>query len=644
MPHILRPTALIAALAFAFAPLAAQSATQPKSKPPTVAEAQAFMDKVEADLNAAAIEGNLASWLQETHISDDTQAIGSKAQERYSLRQNEAVIGARRFDKLKLPTALARKFKLLKLNGTPTDPKLVAELTQTAAALDGMYGKGKYCPPGDASKKCLGIEEIGVIMAKSRDPKELLDLWTGWHAVAPPMREKYARLIELSNQGAREFGFKDAGELWRSGYDMTPTEFSAELEATWQQLQPLYKELHAYVRSRLIEKYGAAANRPDGMIPAHLLGNPWAQEWGNIYDIVQPTDPKLTGFKMYDLQAALQKQIVAQHPDAAPAFDNNGDPSGDAKRAAALVAGKAMAAYGERFYTSLGFAPLPESFWQRSQFIKPRDRDAVCHASAWDLDAQDDLRIKMCINVDADDFQTVHHEEGHNMYQRAYKGQPYMFRNGADDGFHEAIGDSVALAVTPDYLKQIGLIDTVPPAEADIPLQLHKALDKIAFLPFGLMIDKWRWQVFSGQVKPADYNKAWWALREQYQGIAPPTARSEADFDPGAKYHIAGNVPYARYYLAAIYQFQFYKAMCDASGYKGALNRCTFYGSKAAGAKLKTLLEAGQSQPAQATLKEMTGTDHLDAGPMLEYFRPLYEWLKQQNELRRSKPGWQPGE
>ncbi len=634
---------LAASLAF---PISALAQT-PASKP-TPAEAQAFMDKAEAELLDLSNEAGRASWLQETDITDDTEAIASKANERLALRTNQIVIEARRFDKLTLPPDLARKFMLLRLNGSPTDPKLVAELTQVAASLDGMYGKGKYCANSAPSNKetdqskCLGIEELDVLMAKSRDPKELLSYWQGWHTISPPMRDKYARLVELSNKGAEEFGFKDTGDLWRSGYDMTPAEFSAELERTWAQLEPLYKELHAYVRYKLIQKYGAAAERPDGMIPAHLLGNMWAQEWGNIYDIVAPTDPKFSAFKMYDLEAALKKQIAATDPASAPAFTTTLDPTSDAFHTADLAAGRAMARYGERFYTSLGFAPLPDTFWQRSQFIKPRDREVVCHASAWDVDNVDDLRVKMCIKVDADDLTTVHHEEGHNMYQRAYNKQPFLFRNGANDGFHEAIGDSIALAITPAYLKQIGLIDQVPPPEADIPLQLRTALDKIAFLPFGLLIDKWRWQVFSGETKPADYNKAWWALREKYQGVAPPVARSEADFDPGAKYHIPGNVPYARYFLARIYQFQFYKAMCDASGYKGPLNRCTFYGSKAAGDKLNTMLTAGQSQPWQITLKQMTGTDHLDAGPMLEYFQPLYLWLKQQNELNKSKPGWTP--
>ncbi|MBS1822118.1 MAG: M2 family metallopeptidase [Acidobacteria bacterium] len=586
---------------------------------PTVAEARAFLDRAEADLLTLSNEAQRAAWVQETYITDDTEALAAKANERLLTRTNEIVIAARRFKGLKMPADMERKFMLLRLNGSPTDPKLVAELTQINTALDGMYGKGKYCPPGKSDDACLGIEQLDVLMAKDRDPKELESMWEGWHRISPPMREKYARLVELSNQGAKEFGFKDTGDLWRSGYDMTPQQFSTELERTWAQLEPLYKELHAYVRFKLIQKYGAAADRPDGMIPAYLLGNMWAQEWGNIYDIVAPAP---TGdYKMYDLESALKNQI-------GPVSE--------------LEAGKKMARYGEGFFTSLGFEPLPATFWERSQFIKPRDRDVVCHASAWDVDNDQDLRIKMCIKVDADNFTTVHHEEGHNFYQRAYRKQPFLFRNGANDGFHEAIGDAIALSITPDYLKKLKLIDEVPPVEADIPLQLRTALDKIAFLPFGLLVDKWRWQVFSGETRPADYNKAWWALREKYQGVAPPTPRDETNFDPGAKYHIPANVPYARYFLARIYQFQFYKAMCDASGYKGPLNRCSFYGSTEAGAKLNAMLEAGQSKPWQETLKGMTGEDHLDAGPMLEYFDPLYKWLKQQNAANHVKTGWTP--
>ena len=491
-----------------------------------------------------------------------------------------------------------------------------------------MYGKGKYCPQ---EGKCLGIDAISNIMAHSTDPEELTRLWVGWHAVGAPMRGKYARFIELQNMGAKELGYHDTGELWRAAYDMTPAEFSAEVDRAWSQLEPLYRELHKYVRGRLIAKYGKAAERADGMIPAQLLGNMWAQEWGNIYDIVAPTDPKLAQFKPVDLESALKKQIAEKDPAAAPAFKEGMDLTSDAGHAASLAAGRDMVHYGEDFFKSLGFAPLPATFWERSLFVHPRDREVVCHASAWDLDGENDLRVKMCIEVNADYFTTVHHELGHNFYQRAYNKQPYLFRNGANDGFHEAIGDAIALSITPAYLKTLGLTDAEPPAEADIPLQLRTALDKVAFLPFGLALDKWRWQVFSGEIKPGDYNKAWWTLREKYQGVAPPVERTEADFDAGAKNHVPTNVPYARYFLARIYQFQFYKAMCDASGYKGPLNRCSFYGSNAAGEKLAKMLEAGQSKPWQETLKEMTGTDHLDAQPMLDYFAPLYQWLKEQN-------------
>ncbi|MDQ2925534.1 MAG: M2 family metallopeptidase [Acidobacteriota bacterium] len=602
---------------------------------PTVAEARAFLDRANAELLTLTTRSQHADWVGETHITDDTEALDALINEQTATRILALVAESHRFDKLDLPADQRRQMLLLQIGApaAPSDPKLLSEETTIASQLTGMYGKGKYCPPagGANAPACMGIDDISNIMAKSRDPEELKRLWLGWHAIGAPMHDKYAREVELENFGAKELGYKDTGELWRAGYDMTPAEFSAELDRAWAQLEPLYRELHTYVRHKLIAKYGAVADRPDGMIPAHLLGNMWAQEWGNIYDIVAPTDPKLTSFKMYDLESALQHQIAANDPAAAKAFDTNVDQTSDAGHAAQLAAGKDMVHYGENFFVSLGFPKLPSTFWERSQFVHPRDAEVVCHASAWDVDNVDDLRVKMCIQVNADYFTTVHHELGHNFYQRAYNKQPMLFRNGANDGFHEAIGDSIALAITPAYLKRLKLIDAEPPTEADIPLQLRTALDKIAFLPFGLVLDKWRWQVFSGETKPADYNKAWWALRAKYQGVAPPVERTEADFDAGAKNHIPTNVPYARYFLARIYQFQFYKAMCDASGYKGPLNRCTFYGSKAAGAKLAHMLEAGQSQPWQKTLKDMTGEDHLDAQPMLDYFAPLYAWLKVQN-------------
>jgi peptidyl-dipeptidase A len=576
---------------------------------PSAAEAQQFMDKAEVRLADLSVKVNRASWVQENFITDDTEAMEADAIDEDTAVTTELVEQAKRFDGLKLSPELARKFLLLKLSLTapaPKDAALRREMTEIGVSLDGDYGKGKYCRKNG---ECLDITAIEKLMSSSHDPEELKEVWAGWHAIAPPMRKRYARFVDLSNQGAREIGFKDTGVLWRAGYDMTPEEFSADLERLWNQVRPLYLSLHTFVRWKLAEKYGPNVVPPDGPIPAHLLGNPWAQEWENIYDLLGVTEDK--GGVGVNVTELLKKKNL----DA-----------------------KGMVKYGEGFYTSMGFAPLPPTFWERSLLTKPADRDVVCHASAWDIDNMDDLRVKMCIQVRGVDFVTIHHELGHNMYQRAYKDQPFMFKNGANDGFHEAIGDSIALAITPAYLHKVGLLESVPQASNDIPELLKQALERVAFLPFGLLIDQWRWKVFSGEIAPADYNKAWWALRLKYQGIAPPMTRSEADFDPGAKYHVAANVPYMRYFLAEILEFQFYRALCRESGYTGPLNRCTFYGSKEAGAKFNKMLAMGQSKPWPDALEALTGGRQVDASAILEYFAPLQKWLDEQNKGK--KVGW----
>jgi peptidyl-dipeptidase A len=574
---------------------------------PTAAEAQEFMNKAEAQLADLGVKVQRASWVQENFITDDTQAMAADAIDEVTAITTELVEQSKRFDGLKLSPDLARKFLLLKLSLTapaPKDPKLRREMTEIGVSLDGDYGKGKYCRKDG---ECLDITAIEKLMSSSRNPEELREVWEGWHAIAPPMRQRYARFVDLSNQGAREVGFKDTGALWRAAYDMTPEEFSADLERLWNQVKPLYLSLHTYVRWKLAEKYGPNVLPPDGPIPAHLLGNPWAQEWGNIYDLLGVKEDT-GGVNVTEL---LKKKSL--------------EPKG-------------MVKYGEGFFTSMGFAPLPETFWRRSLFTKPADRDVVCHASAWDVDNMDDLRVKMCIQVRGTDFVTIHHELGHNFYQRAYKDQPFLFKNGANDGFHEAIGDAIALAITPEYLHKVGLLEAVPQTSNDIPELLKQALDRVAFLPFGLMIDQWRWKVFSGEITPANYNQAWWGLRLKYQGIAPPVQRSEADFDPGAKYHVAANVPYTRYFLAHILEFQFYRALCRESGYKGPLNRCTFYGSKEAGAKFNKMLAMGASKPWPDALEVLTGERQTDAGALLEYFAPLKQWLDEQNKGK--KTGW----
>jgi peptidyl-dipeptidase A len=593
---------LSALFCFAFA-----AVLEAQTKKPTVAEAEQFMNKAEARLAELSVKGNQANWIHENFITDDSEAIAAAVNDEQTAVTTELVEQAKRFDGLKMPADLERKFLLLKLQlvaPAPKDPKLRKELTTIAVSLDSDYGKGKF---KDSTGKMLDVNDVENIMAENRDPVRLKEVWLGWHSIGAPMRQRYARFVDLSNQGARELGFKDTGVLWRAGYDMPPEQFSADVDRLWEQVRPLYLSLYTFVRARLSQKYGPNVVPPDTPIPAHLLGNPWAQTWGNIYPLLGLPENS----SGYDLTQLLRAKNLDAH---------------------------GMVKYGENFYTSLGFAPLPKTFWERSLFTKPADREVVCHASAWDIDNKDDIRIKMCIQIKDEDFVTIHHELGHNFYQRAYKNQPYLFENGANDGFHEAIGDTIALAITPEYLKKIGLLETIPPAGADIPLLLKQALDKVAFLPFGIMIDQWRWKVFSGEIKPADYNKAWWDLRLKYQGVVPPAPRSEADFDPGAKYHVPGNVPYTRYFLAFIYQFQFYRALCKEAGYTGPLNRCTFFDSKEAGAKFNKMLEMGQSKPWPDAMEALTGERQADASAILDYFAPLKKWLDEQN--KGMKVGW----
>jgi peptidyl-dipeptidase A len=519
----------------------------------TVTEAEKFIADAEKQLFALSVKSSRADWVKSTFITDDTETISAEANRDLIATTTELAEKSRRFEGLDLSPDVARKFKLLKLSLTlpaPKDEKERDELTKIAASMEGDYGKGKYCPNGE-KEKCLSLGDMEEIMAHSRDPEELKRIWTGWHQVSPPYRKNYQRFVELGNKGAREMGFKDMGAMWRAKYDMEPDAFAVEMERLWQQVKPLYDSLYTYTRRKLQEKYGKQVVPDNGPIPAHLLGNMWAQAWGNIYPLLAPPG----GDRGYDLSQILKAR--------------NTDPPG-------------MVRYGESFFTSLGFEQLPPTFWQRSLFTKPVDHEVVCHASAWDVDFEKDVRLKMCIQINEEDFTTVHHELGHNYYQMAYSVQPFIFRDSANDGFHEAIGDTIALSVTPAYLKQINLIDKVPEQSADIGFLLSRALDKVAFLPFGYLVDQWRWKVFSGEVGPNDYNKAWWELREKYQGVGAPVPRSEQDFDPGAKYHVAGNTPYSRYFLAAILQFQFHRALCREAGFNGPLYQCSIYGNKKA--------------------------------------------------------------
>lgn len=630
MKSIPQTLAISMALALASSAFAADT---PAPAAATAADADAFVARVNADIRKYYAESTAADWASMTYIIDDTQLVASKSSERGLLRLNGYLEEAKRFDGLTLSPATARALHLLKLGTAmpaPKDPKKLAELTTVATKMVGDYGSAKYCSQQDGNEECRQIGALSQVLA---DPKssydEQLDAWNGWHAAFKPMRADYERFATLINDGAREMGFADAGALWRSGYDMPPDAFKAETDRLWNQVKPLYTDLQCYVRGKLVEKYGEKG-QVNGMLPAHLTGNLWQQEWNNLWPLVQPYHTE-----SLDVDSALKTQREAELQRIKSAF--KGTPtlaqSFQFERDADLAIAKKMTERAEDFYVSLGMRKLPDSFWTHSQLIKPLERDVVCHASAWDMNMQSDVRIKMCIEPRGEEYRTIYHELGHLYYDLAYNPQPPIFQGGAHDGFHEAIGDTILLAMTPAYLNSIGMVDKPSQGkEAVINAQMKMALGKVAFLPFGLMIDRWRWGVFDGSITPDHYNQAWWELKAKYQGVAPVTPRGEEFFDPGAKYHVPANTPYTRYFLANILQFQFYKSLCETAGYKGPLNECNFYGNKAAGAKYLAMLEKGQSQPWQDTLKELTGGRDMDARAILEYFAPLQAWLKQQNK------------
>jgi peptidyl-dipeptidase A len=571
--------------------------------PPTVADATAFLHDVNARLLELGLASNQADWVYSTYITADTEALNARAQREYIEAVAHDAVEAAKYDAVPLPPDLRRQMDLLKLAlelVTPANPTQAAELTKLSSSLEAAYGRGTWCPDPAAPASCLDINQITSLMAASRDEPKLRAAWEGWHAVGAPMRRDYQRFVELANIGAKELGFADTGAMWRMKYDMPADAFTQEVDRLWAQVRPLYLSLHAYVRMKLRQKYGDVVPAA-GPIPAHLLGNIWAQDWSNVYDLVSPGGSG-TGYSLTD---------ILRRRKATP-ID--------------------MVRTGERFYTSLGFAPLPQTFWERSLFTKPADRDVVCHASAWDVDAADDLRIKMCTEPTAEDFLTIHHELGHNFYQRAYKDQPPIFRDAANQAFHEAIGDTIALSVTPEYLVEIGLLDRAPDASRDIGLLMSRALEKVAFLPFGLLIDQWRWNVFAGTIAPADYNKAWWDLRLKYQGVQPPSPRGEQFFDPGAKYHVPANYSYTRYFLAAILQFQFHRELSKIAGCTTPLHRCSIYGNAEAGRRLNAMLQMGQSKPWPDALEALTGSRQMDASAILDYFAPLKTWLDEQTK------------
>jgi peptidyl-dipeptidase A len=583
---------------------------------PTLADAEAFLVEAERLLAENYERQARTFWAFESNITYDTEWLAQRSDAVSIALRVDLANRAAAFNDLDLPADSRRRLELIKLDLTlpaPRRPGAAEELAALSTRLSSAYSTGKVALDG----RLFPLDELEVLMGDVRDPTELEEMWTRWRAVpmtpradGGTMASDYAALVALANEGARELGFADLRDMWLSKYDMSADEMAAEVDRLWGQVKPLYDELHCYVRAELNAEYGDEVVPLSQPLRADILGNMWAQDWSNVYDLVAPEGADIG----YDVTELLVDQGYSPHR---------------------------MVETGEAFFTSLGFDPLPETFWERSVIEKPADRELVCHASAWDFNATDEVRIKMCTKVNEEDFRTIHHELGHNFYQRAYKiHESPLYWNGAHDGFHEAIGDFIALSITPDYLNRIGLIaqDQIPPASADTGLLLQQALDKIAFLPFALTMDKWRWQVLSGETPPEEYNSTWWELRDAYQGVRPPSERPDGAFDPGAKYHIPNNVPYLRYFLSFVMQFQFHQAACEQAGWEGPLHRCSIYGNEEVGARFNAMLEAGASQPWPDTLELFTGTREMDGSSIVAYFAPLMDYLREENEGRSC--GW----
>ncbi|MDB9783678.1 M2 family metallopeptidase [Gammaproteobacteria bacterium] len=579
-------------------------------------DVETFLERVELEDKTLGPVASSAYWLQANFITYDSQKVVADYGKRFQLLALERARQASTFDDVEVSEENRRKLNLIKnsfVMPSPLDDTLAGEIANIMAELDAMYGAGQHCfGEGD----CYDLEAFEGVIDNSRDPDELLKAWEGWRNIGTPMKDKYLRMVEIGNLGAKDLGYEGLTDLWFSQYDMPAEEFLAETDRVWDELKPLYDALHCHVRSELSEHYGEEIVSKEGVLPAHVLGNMWGQSWANVYDLVYtPDNPNASSG--IDLTKILEEKNIDEIE---------------------------MTKIAENFFISLGFQPLPDTFWERSLFVKPQDRSVVCHASAWNLDADvNDLRIKMCIERNAEDFSTIHHELGHIFYYQAYNStQPSVFQSGANDGFHEAVGDLLSLSITPEYYNKIGLISEAEAKDATsdpISLLMQQALQGVVSVPWTLMLDKWRAGVFSGETSESQLNDSWWELREYYQGIGVPRERGADAFDPGAKYHIPGNTPYTRYYLAQILQYQFHESLCNQMGFEGPLHECSIYDNELAGKKLRAMLSLGQSQEWQVALEALTGTRSLSGKSMLNYYKPLKDWLDVQNTDRTC--GWE---
>ena len=535
----------------------------------TAADAEAFLAEAEVRLLELWSAHRRAAWVDQRFATGDTANISAAARRERLDGTARLAHDAARFDGVELGGALRRKLRLLRTTPAPVGPaapELRQELWDVLAGLERAYDRAAACTVQRAA--CLDPPALERLFAESRETDERLDAWLGWRRSAAPGRPAYRRFVELANAGARELGFADAGARRRAAYDLPPEALGAELDRAWNDLRPLYESLHCLVRERLGETYGTAVAPPDAAIPAHLLASPWGGRWDELHDLVRTRDRDLWD----DLTRSLERRRV----DAA-----------------------AMAGLGERFFRSLGLGALPATFRERSLLVPPAEPERACRPGAWHIDAGADVRLRMCVEGTGADFVTVHEMLGRAHYQWAYRFQDPLFRGGAAAGaFEVAVGGAMGLSMTPGYFVRAGLIERAPAAD-DIDVLLRRALDALAYVPFGLAVDRWRRGVFSGAVGVEAYNRTWWDLRRAYQGVGPAAPRSEAAFDPGAEAPVALNRRVLPGVIGRILQFQVHRALCEAAGDTRPLHRCTVFESPEAG-RPAAGADGARGQPALA--------------------------------------------
>ncbi|KAG9486097.1 hypothetical protein GDO78_008918, partial [Eleutherodactylus coqui] len=586
-------------------------------------DAQKFLEEYQREAEPRSYQANLAQWEYNTNITtENADKMNAAAATWSEFYKNASDLSAQYpIDDVTNDTV---KLQLIYLGNKgsailPNDK--YARLNAILNEMSTIYSTQTVCSPDGT--RCLAFEPgLDQIMLDSTNYEERLWAWEGWRAEAgKKMRKLYEEYVDLENEAARLNGYQDYGDYWRGNYKTLTNDIEYsydgndllnDVNSTFYKILPLYKDLHAYVRSRLQEKYGSDYISSEGGLPAHLLGDMWGRFWTNLYPLVVPY-PNTESIDVTDTMVAEKWTVDRMFKEA------------------------------EKFFESVNLFRLNDNFWNNSMLQEPSDgRKVVCHPTAWDM-GMNDFRIKMCSKVNMEDFLTVHHEMGHIQYDMAYHHLPMLLRSGANEGFHEAVGEIMSLsAATPEHLKSLQLLPSsfIETEETKINFLLRQALTIVGTLPFTYMLELWRWRVFSGEIPKDKWMQTWWDMKREMVGVVEPVGHDESYCDPAALFHVANDYSFIRYYTRTIYQFQFQDALCKIANRSNPLYSCDITNSTAAGDKLRSMLELGNSKPWTEALKSITGGTKIDVQPLLNYFEPLHTWLRNNNTAKNRTVGW----